>query len=116
MDAKVLKRGTQIAYVPQHVWDEMKPIPWMLEHPHTEFGFVTSVHPDGEHVYCRYWLKDHPDEIRNKSCGEHTPVRLLLMAHGHKPQDEVDKLAKKLSLKYESQTLSSLQKMVRGIE
>jgi len=59
------KRGDQIAYVPTHAEGD-------LQHPDVDFGFVTSV-PTATDLFCRYWSKFSPGELRTKACSELTP-------------------------------------------
>ena len=64
-----LTRGTQILYVPMHAHGD-------TQHPDVETGFVTSVR--GEVVFCRYWSKYTPGELRTKANSEGTPVDALV--------------------------------------
>lgn len=60
-----LTRGTQILYVPMHAQGD-------TNHPDVEPGFVTSQR--GDVVFCRYWSKHAPGELRTKANSEATPV------------------------------------------
>ena len=66
------KRGTQIAYVPDHVIP-----PSNLGHPDVEFGFVMD--DKGDVCFCRYWIKGKPGELRTVANSEGTPKRMLRM-------------------------------------
>ena len=88
-----MKKGTQIIYIPRHV----KVIEGQEEmHPGVELGFVfgkpgllrTS-------VFCRYWSKHSPNELRTKSCSELTPIDCILIKDT-RPQEVVDKVIKKI--------------------
>ena len=57
--------GTQILYVPNHANEDEN-------HPDAELGFVTSQR--GDTIFCRYWSKYHPGELRTKANSEGTPV------------------------------------------
>jgi hypothetical protein len=65
--------GTQIAYVPTHANGD-------LSHPDVEFGFVMyrpSNYYDNKcpyAIFCRYWRKGHPGELRTVANSELTPV------------------------------------------
>jgi hypothetical protein len=52
-----MKKGTQIAYIPNHVSREDADF---LSHPDVEFGFVTSQHPKNDSHFCRFWYKGKP--------------------------------------------------------
>lgn len=58
-----MKRGDQIAYVPDHAVADNSYRG--LEHPDIQFGFVCSISPyDSEKIFCRYWVKGHPGTLR----------------------------------------------------
>jgi len=78
----ILKRGIQIAYVPQHANG-------YEYHEDVEYGFITSVRGDG--AFCRYWSKSDPTELRTKCNSELTPVRYLIVLNT-RPQEMVDQL------------------------
>lgn len=61
-------RGDQIIYIPNHA-DGPK-------HPDSEAGFVTSV--NDKFVFCRYWSKQYPGQLRTTSCSEATPPENLI--------------------------------------
>jgi len=63
-----MKRGTQIAYIPDRAEGNLK-------HPDVEFGFVTSLHK--EFAFCRYWSKHHGG-LRTLANSEATPLRNLV--------------------------------------
>src|SRR3989344_9446361 len=65
-----LCRGTQVVYIPTHAHGDPK-------HPDAEVGFITSLGKDGHAVFCRYWSKFSPDELRTKANSEATPIILL---------------------------------------
>lgn len=81
-----IKRGTQIIYVPMHAGDD-------VDHPDCETGFVTSV--KGEVVYCRYWSKVNPGELRTKLNSEGTPIDSIV-AIDTVSQHEVDAALKEI--------------------
>jgi hypothetical protein len=81
-DMSEIKRGTQIAYIPQHAEGN-------IEHPSVEFGFVTSM--GAGFAFCRYWSKCHPDELRTKANSEATPLNKIV-PHVSYPQRRVDAL------------------------
>ena len=66
---KIFRRGEQIAYIPTHAEGD-------ITHPDVEIGFVTSQH--GDTVWCRYWRKNHPGELRTVSNSEGTPIDMLV--------------------------------------
>lgn len=76
--------GTQVAYIPPHANGD-------INHPDVEFGFVTSLHPDGEGCFCRYFLKDCPAILRTVSCSELTNYEFLVVVEHH-PQQWIDDL------------------------
>ena len=69
-----LKRGQQIAYVPDHADGN-------LGHRDVEFGFVTSV--KGDTVFCRYWSRYTPNELRTKANSEGADRRLIVPHVSH---------------------------------
>ncbi len=46
-----LKLGTQIVYVPIHANGD-------VDHPDSQAGFITSLRPQFNLVFCRYWRKN----------------------------------------------------------
>lgn len=62
----------QIVYIPQHVLEETSGIRQALKHPDIEFGFVFS-DVGSRGVFCRYWSKYSPGELRTKANSELTP-------------------------------------------
>lgn len=66
-----LERGTQIIYVPDHAHGE-------TAHPDCEEGFVTSVDPERNVAWCRYWMDD-ANRLRTRSCSEMTPIENLVI-------------------------------------
>ena len=77
-----IQRGAQIAYIPMHAEGDR-------EHPHVEFGFVTSVR--GDTAYCRYWRKGHIGELRTLAKSEGTGMHMLEECPSV-PQSTVDRL------------------------
>lgn len=77
----IYARGKQVVYVPEHAGGD-------LDHPAVEDGFVTS-DPGGDAVFCRYWSKYSPGELRTKAGSELTPTSLL-RAVDTVPQARVD--------------------------
>jgi len=74
-----LQRGEQIAYVPTHAlrWAGTGGAMWAIDfHPDVEFGFVTSQR--GSTVFCRYWRKGHPGELRTVANSEGAPADCLV--------------------------------------
>jgi hypothetical protein len=74
IDAKELRVGLQVAYIPQHVRDYSKGVIWKsLKHPDTQFGFVSSWRTEDnltKTVFCRFWSKIHPYALRTLSTSE----------------------------------------------
>ena len=86
-----MKRGDQIAYIPNHAKEEG------LTHPDTEYGFVYSVSPiDSETIFCRYWLKGKLGTLRTVSCSEATDIKDLVL-HQSIDQDYVEKTIDKIN-------------------
>ena len=81
-----MKPGTQIIYVPNHANGD-------LDHPACESGFVTGDAKDGN-VFCRYWSRFVPNELRTKANSESTPVAHLIMKDT-KPQFVINNLLQK---------------------
>lgn len=87
-DDNILKKGTQIIYVPQHVdMAEVKAHAESLYHaqlmgiagPDIEYGFVAEdTHTRNSHVFCRYWSKHSPRFLRTRGNSESTPADRLL--------------------------------------
>jgi hypothetical protein len=84
-----LTRGTQIAYVPQHVQELDNDLTSRLAHPDVEFGFVTSGPTYNNAYFCRYWRKGHLGDLRTKSCSEGTPFDCIVVIDSV-PQVTVD--------------------------
>ncbi len=79
------KRGMQIAYIPNHVDKHGR-----LDHPDIEYGFVTSVRPNG--AFCRYWAKgEEHKRLRTTANSELTPFDNLIVIDV-KPTPEIRKL------------------------
>lgn len=81
---KQYSRGAQIAYVPHHAKDD-------ISHYDVEFGFVTAQR--GNTVFCRYWSRSNPNELRTKANSEGADVSLIRPYISH-DQDTVDELLK----------------------
>lgn len=88
-------KGQQIVYIPSHVLRQYKPSgKWeltdLLEHPETEFGFVTKT--TGNQCFCRFWSKtDSFSELRTKGNSQLTP-QANLFEYKLKSQDVIDEL------------------------
>jgi len=63
------KRGDQIIYIPHHAKGNPK-------HPDIETGFVTSVNE--QFVFCRYWSKQYPWQLRTVANSEATSPQDLI--------------------------------------
>lgn len=72
----MLKRGTQVACVPDHV-QELDECLW-LDHEDTEFGFIMD-QPDLTTFFCRYWKKGELGRLRTRSCSDLTEGRHLIL-------------------------------------
>jgi len=72
--SELMKNGTQIIYFPPHVTFGD------VTHRDVEFGFVydNSMHYS-DAMFCRYWSRQFPSELRTKSCGELTPRNRLFV-------------------------------------
>ena len=79
---KRMKAGTQILSVPMHAEGDQA-------HPDVEIGFVTSDARD-DAVFCRYWSKYSPGDLRTKANSELTPRECLVIADTV-PQKWVDR-------------------------
>lgn len=83
------QRGEQIAYVPTHArvyFEDAKTDDdwlWSVAHPAAEFGFVTSQR--GDTVFCRYWRKGHPGDLRTVANSEGTPADCLVKHRSVRP-------------------------------
>jgi len=78
----MMKRGTQIVYVPYHAEGD-------ADHPDCEPGFVTSVHRNERAAFCRYWRKPELDQLRTTANSELTPIISLIICDTV-PQSQVD--------------------------
>jgi len=63
------EKGDQIVYIPTHA-------DFNLNHEDCEFGFVWK-DKQTDAVFCRYWRKGKPGELRTKANSELTPRNLL---------------------------------------
>ncbi len=79
-----MKRGDQIIYVPDHAAFAKDNV--------CEPGFVTSVR--GDTVFCRYWNKHCPEELRTTANSEGTNTRDLMLKDTV-PQARVDDALKR---------------------
>ncbi len=72
-----LERGTQIVYVPRHAQYRRTDGTWTWDpdHPDVERGFVMSQR--GEFVFCRYWHKGEPGNLRTRANSEATPLACI---------------------------------------
>jgi len=81
-----LKRGTQIAYVPNHAGE-------LLNHLDVERGFVTST--NDKFAFCRYWSKyGNKDHLRTTANSEATPPDRLVIDKS-RSQELIDEMLKK---------------------
>lgn len=69
-----LRVGVQVAYVPAQAKRR-------LDHPDVQFGFVTSVYPERNAVYCRFWLKGKEGEALKSSTDSERVVPNLLVQY-----------------------------------
>ncbi len=80
----MLKKGTQIIYVPTHANGD-------IHHPDCEAGFVAheTVLP-GNAIFCRYWVTGSvPRRLRTLANSEATPVEMLV-ERDTVPQQDVE--------------------------
>lgn len=81
-----LHQGDQVVYVPTHCqYQATGEVAQRgrfcadLGEPGIEFGFVTSVSPDGVHAWCRFWRPGLPvGELRTKANSERCEVMDLV--------------------------------------
>lgn len=59
---KVFIRGDQIAYIPNHAFNE-DGTP-NFNHKDAQFGFVTSINQKTETIFCRYWIAHGVPQLR----------------------------------------------------
>jgi len=64
----MLKKGTQVAYIPNHVNGD-------INHPDVEYGFIFNVVQTGYRenditYFCRFWQKGKPGILRTVSNSE----------------------------------------------
>ena len=82
-----MKRGDQIAYIPDHV----KNIPrseWR-SNSSVEFGFINALTPDKEAAFCRYWNNHNLAELRTIANSERTSLCDIVL-HESVQQSQVD--------------------------
>lgn len=84
-----MKKGTQIIYIPNHAEDK--------NHPDAETGFVFGECKDPRSVFCRYWSKRNPFELRTKANSEATPVNCLFVKDT-RPQSFINDTIKKIEM------------------
>jgi hypothetical protein len=71
--------GTQIARIPNHLMAGNVATVDDLNQDGLEFGFITSMARDGQHAFCRYWVKGQAGmELRTKSNAELTNLDNLV--------------------------------------
>ena len=69
-----MRRGDQIAYIPDHAKAEG------LTHPDVEFGFVDSISfVDSDRIFCRYWIQNRPGVLRTTANSEGTNIQDLVL-------------------------------------
>jgi hypothetical protein len=83
----MLEQGMQIIYVPTHTDGD-------IHHPDCEAGFVAHTTEIEGAIFCRYWSKYSPGELRTKANSELTPVNLLVVRNTV-PQEQVEAAIKK---------------------
>ena len=81
-------KGKQIIYVPCHAGKDKN-------HPDCEPGFIAEDFPRKGNIFCRYWSKTIPGELRTKANSESTPFFNLVFSKT-RPQDLVDKALEKI--------------------
>lgn len=67
-----MKRGDQIAYVPEHARGHG------MGHPDVELGFIFDIGSNGI-IFCRYWRRGELGKLRTISCSEATNERNLIL-------------------------------------
>ena len=60
--------GLQVVYVPRYIVERNKTLGEVLKDKDTEFGFVTSWNKNV--IFCRFWLKEKPCELRTVANSE----------------------------------------------
>lgn len=78
-EKKKFKRGTQIVYMPAFANNDS-------DHPAVEEGFITSNAIDT--VFCRYWNKHSPNELRTKYNSERTQIENIQIKDT-RPQSDI---------------------------
>lgn len=89
---KILKRGTQIAYIPDHADNN-------LDHADVEYGFITSIKKIEmgmmeELIFCRFWNNNNLDELWTTSCSVCVPIDKLIYFI-LKPKNVIDEALEK---------------------
>lgn len=77
-----MKRGTQIIYIPDHAGED-------TSHPDCQTGFTTSDIRSDRYIFCRFWSKCSPGELRTKANSELTSVENITVATSV-PQEQVE--------------------------
>lgn len=72
--------GTQILYMPTHANGNPK-------HKDVQEGFVTSIVPSNNCLFCRYWSKFSPGELRTRANSELTNIRNIMVEDTHSKSD-----------------------------
>jgi len=78
--------GLQIIYMPMHISI------YGIDNPEAEPGFIYSkqkIH-NAEFIFCRYWSKSDPHELRTKANSEATPIWRLVIKNT-RPQELIQK-------------------------
>ena len=82
-----MKKGTQIVYVPTRASG--------TDHPDAEPGFVFNSEVRDGSLFCRYWNKHIPTELRTKANSELTPMNMLHV-QDTVPQAQVEKAIRRI--------------------
>lgn len=89
MSQHEIVEGTQILYMPTHAKGNPK-------HKDVQEGFVTSIAPSNNSLFCRYWSKYSPGELRTKANSELTDIRNIMVKDTHS-QNDVDVLLARIA-------------------
>lgn len=84
-----LKVGTQILYIPNHADGN-------IFHNDVEYGFVTSIAPSLNIVYCRYFFKNS-NELRTMANSEAASIENIYIGQ-YCDQSEIDSIVRELGL------------------
>jgi hypothetical protein len=66
-----MKKGTQIVYTPDHANGD-------INHPDSERGFVAHSTIIDDALFCRYWRRGEPLQLRTLANSELTPIRNII--------------------------------------